>query len=225
MTILKSGLLERPAELPAFRFESPQPVPTVAELELRTQLERNERLSEELARLRETLQVDARNGEKAYQRGVSDGREAAAREAAAIDGERLTLIRKTAAEAVAELRQALGRLESLAPAVALAALDRLFADPGARSGFVLQQVRMQIQALAGRAVLAVEVAQRDVETEDAAAQLKALVEGVGAELRVLDTLPPGTCRLRTQLGGVDIGFDQQWGALRRLLEELAEPRP
>lgn len=221
MTLIKS----RDAKARSLAFEmtpKPEPAPHAAEVELasvRAELARLtvalERANTQAAAAARVHAATLRSAEAEARRlGEADGRRAADQAAVALQ------VGLTAAnEAVA---QRIGGLEALAAALAEAALARVLDDPSDPATLVREILRRQFRALDAASVLEAEVSEEDFPDPDSLQALGGALDRRQLRLSATRELPPGGCRLRLTLGGLDIGLGQQWGALRAVLTELAD---
>lgn len=128
--------------------------------------------------------------------------------------------RLEAAIVAAETRFAdtLAGSERLATLIAREALARLFTQGDDRAQLVLELIRHQIAQLEGIAVLSVAVS--SVDFGEQGAQDLAARTGLPKTTSFLirDDLTSGACTITLHLGEIEIGLDQQWGALAGLLD-------
>ncbi|MBO9714799.1 hypothetical protein [Sphingomonas sp.] len=149
---------------------------------------------------------------KAYEKGRGEGlRDAEVREA-----ERLDLLERVAEDALAAFGKRLDLLEALAPALAWAALDKLFADRTDWRDMTEAALARQLDALRRDAVLRVLVSSIDFP-EGVSLPLIA-----GASVEREAGLRGGACRIECRLGEVEIDVREQWSALAALLEQMGE---
>ncbi|MFT4025400.1 MAG: hypothetical protein QM676_01165 [Novosphingobium sp.] len=160
---------------------------------------------------------------------VSEARaegEAAGRLAAELEAEEdrersLELVRGGIEQAVAALADGRDRMEALALLVARTALEKLFGDDAGRKATVADLVKLQLEALERHMLLRIEVSRIDFPDTRELAEL-AGKSGLGPDqISANPDLAPGACRMQMRVGSLDLGLDQQWGAVRDLLDELA----
>ncbi|MBU6267859.1 MAG: hypothetical protein KGN34_09985 [Sphingomonadales bacterium] len=132
-------------------------------------------------------------------------------------------------QGIAAARDAMGQwhehAETLALLIARSALAKLFAGDEARTAAVTDLVRRQLAVIERDTVLAVTVARRDFPDTREVAALAAKLGIEPGLLAVSDDLDAGGCRMKLQLGTLDLGLDRQWGAVRDLLDGLAGLAP
>jgi len=170
----------------------------------------------ELAELRDAAQ-------SAFAAGEAKGREAGLREAADGEAERLARLEAGIADARDDLRQSLDGLERLAPALAAEALSGILGATDDRVSLVAAIVRRQLALIESRAVVHVEVSAADFVDDEALAALEGVLGAQGPSVHASVALKSGDCRIKLKLGTLEVGVDQQWGQLRALLQEMAEP--
>lgn len=162
--------------------------------------------------------------EQARTEGHAMGRQAGLTEADDGRAALLTAIKKAADSAIAELKTTLASLERLAPALAVAGLEKVLGPDADRARLMRQLIGRQLAGMKDQAVIAVEVSAADFAGEQLDA-LSAALAKPGLAVRAMDTLKSGDCRLVLQLGAIEAGVDQQWGRLRDLLTGLTTTPP
>lgn len=198
---------------------------------LREDLEAAEQAKAELAAelgARDTAAAEAATAhEEALAEAVAEaearGHEAGLAKGAEAKAEALGVLEAAAERALDQLRGDLRATETLAVALAKAALAKVFGDDADMSRRVTRLVRRQMEALDRSAVLRIEVA---AVTFADPADLDALRSDAGLEgieLSALDDLSAGDCRIRLRLGELEVGLGQQWGRLTALLDEALAP--
>jgi len=154
--------------------------------------------------------------EKARADGEAAGRVTGLREA---DDGREALAAKIATAtqlALERFAQEVASLERLAPMLAIEGLGRVFEPSDQRAELVRDVIRRQMSGLERQAVVCVEVSSADFPDADALPSVS------GAEVRALDEMKSGDCRIRLKLGALEVGLDQQWDRLREVLIDLAQ---
>lgn len=182
---------------------------------------RIEALELEIEELRGALAAQRVAGEQAVAAARTEG-ERAGRTAAG-DGvdKQLALLGKGVEAAVAAWQERLVDLDGLAPALARAALGKLFDGGEDHSRFVAGAIARQMRLLRRESLVAIRVSARDFRDEPALAALAAEA-GAGSVRVVADAdLASGECRIDLQLGHVDVGVGTQWAQLAAFLDELA----
>lgn len=242
MAVIKADqLLARRARAPEIRVPvlaplvaAPAPINPERLVELEDRLAELEdetaRLRSEKAEVAAALEaaLEAAEAESAKRTAESEAAvaeaEARGREAGFVEGseakaESIAVLEAAADRAMDQFRTDLRGMETLAVALSKAALAKVFGDDRDMAYRVGRLVRRQVEALDRDAVLRVDVATTDFA--DAAA-----VEGLlrdagldGIEVRTVDGLGTGGCRIRLRLGELDVGLSQQWSRLGALLDE------
>jgi type III secretion protein L len=208
--VLKSGSAAVGAKVRAF---GALPAAPARDPEIVRLAEANEALALALAARDETVAALEAKAETAYAAGEADGREAGRAEADDRESERRARIEEAAAAALAAVAAALDNTERQAALLARACLDRLFLAPENRATLVCDLIRRQVEALRGQAAVRIEVSAEDFADADALAAVAA-----GCEIAASPALASGDCTIDLALGAIDIGLDQQWGALRAALD-------
>lgn len=183
-----------------------------------------ERLRDEAAEQRAAIAGHEDDLKTAHAKGEAAGRVAGRKEA---DDGRAALAAKLEAatkSALQRLSDDLSSLERLAGLLAIEGLEKILGPSEDRAEQVLQLIRNQALGLQAQAILRVEVSQDDFPEAAQLAEVETAVGRPGAEVRASADLKSGDCRIKLQLGAVEVGVGQQWGRLREVLAELAEPR-
>lgn len=182
-------------------------------------LEALERENDELRAALAALRVESEQAVKAARAEGERQGKAAADDASE---KQLARLAKGVDSAVGHLQARLEDLDDLAPALARAALAKLFDDGGDHARFVSGAIARQMRLLRRESLVAVRVSARDFTDEQALAALGAEA-GTGSVRVVADAdLASGECRIDLQLGHIDIGSATQWARLADFLDELAE---
>lgn len=171
--------------------------------------------------LRAALAAQRVESEKAVKAARAEGERLG--KAAADDSaeKQLGLIGKGVTAAVDHWQARLQDLDALAPALARAALGKLFDGGGEQVGFVAQVIGRQMQLLRRESLVAVRVSARDFKDEQALAALGEQA-GTGSVRLVADgDLESGECRIDLQLGHIDVGAGTQWAEVAAFLDGLA----
>jgi flagellar biosynthesis/type III secretory pathway protein FliH len=235
-------LLARRARPPAIRppmvaapIPAPPPVdPQRLELELRVEAltEEAQRLRDEKAALEAAIEAAgaeaarlAREAEAAVAAAEEAGRAVGLAEGAEAKAEALARLEAAADRAMDQFRTDLRGMETLAVALSKAALAKVFGDDRDMAYRVARLVRRQIETLDRDAVLRVEVAAGDFTDPAALEGLVADAGLDGIEVKAIEDLQPGDCRIRLRLGALEVGLGQQWGRLSSLLDEALGAEP
>ena len=184
-------------------------------------------LEREIARLREELadreaEIAKHDDELAQARVAAElaGREAAEAEFEADRAAATERLEHGIAEARKDLKMAFEQAEALALLVARGTLDKLFGDPGERTEVIAALLSEQLERVGRELVVAVDVSRLDFPDTG---ELKELSKRLGLGAGILEArvdLDEGDCRMRLRLGTIDLGIDQQWGAVRTLIDEF-----
>jgi flagellar biosynthesis/type III secretory pathway protein FliH len=156
--------------------------------------------------------------DKARADGEAAGRDVGRKEA---DDGRDALAAKIEAATALALKQfadEIASLERLAPLLAIEGLGRVFEPSDQRADLVREVIRRQLAGLEAQAIVCLEISSTDFPDADGLPRVQ------GAEVRALDALESGDCRIRLRLGALEVGLDQQWDRLREVLADLAKPR-
>jgi flagellar biosynthesis/type III secretory pathway protein FliH len=158
---------------------------------------------------------------KALTEGEEAGRLAMEAE---IDDDRaasLALLGEGIEVAKAKLSQVLENAESIALMVAQIALDKMFGEPEARKAAAADLIRHQFRQIGFDSFVAIEVSRADYPNTSEVAELAASISVASDRVNVSDDLEAGSCRMRLQLGTLEIGLDHQWKSIRALLMTMA----
>jgi len=114
-------------------------------------------------------------------------------------------------------------MERLAALVARECLDQIFGNADDRVDQLCRIIRHQIVGIEAQALIRVDVSRSDFGEDAELDRLVAAIDGRNVEVRATDELDAGACQIKLVLGTLSVGIDQQWGRLRSMLTELAEP--
>jgi len=225
MGVIKaSDATARRARIPAFHVLAADAAPAPAQAAIadahRAELEGQvAALTEALEAAEAKLAALELDAEAREADAMEAGRAAGRLEGAAIADEALAILEASAAGAVDDLRESLRNVETLAVALAKAAVAKVFGEVGAPADRVSLIVRRQLAALERSAVLSVQVSTADFPDTEALAALQE-AGGLGpVELQARDELGSGDCRIRLRLGELEVGVGQQWARLAALFDE------
>jgi len=177
-----------------------------------------EQLREKLAAQHAAIAKHGDELKQSYDKGEAAGRTAGLKEA---DDGRAALFAQIAGAAERALKQfseELASLERLAPLLAIEGIERMLETSPGRAQFVREIIGRQIEDLQSQAVICIEVARTDFPD---GADLPQLPQ---TRVRAIEDLKSGECRIRLQLGSLEVGVDQQWSRLREVLTDMAGPR-
>ena len=184
-------------------------------------------LEREIERLREKLAgCDARiavhDDELAQARVAAElaGREAAQAEFEADRAAAVERLEQGIAKARNDLKEGFEQAQALALLVARGTLDKLFGDQGERTEIIAALLSEQLERVGRELVVAVDVSRLDFPDTG---EIIKLSERLGLGAGILGAkvdLDGGACRMRMRLGTIDLGIDQQWGAVRALIDEF-----
>lgn len=173
----------------------------------------------EIARLTKAL-TEARVQAKAdADKAREEGRKVGLAEAEEREEDRIDALRRGIDDATEAFDQRLELLDGLAPQLARAALDKLFAPADRFAEMVEAMLARQLGQLRRSSVVAIAVSPKDFA--DPSALAAAL--GTGEVAVALDSdLASGACRIDCRLGQIDLDVRAQWAELSALLEQMAE---
>lgn len=157
----------------------------------------------------------------AFSEGEEAGRAAAEAE---FDNDRaaaLALLSDGIEAAKVVLNNALENSESIALMVAQIALDKMFGELTLRKAATVDLIKQQFEQIGHDSFVVLEVSRGDFPNTDEVAELCASLSIMPESVRVSENLEPGDCRMQMELGSLSIGINQQWGAIRELLENMA----
>lgn len=207
----QSAVLVRPAAL----APASGPAPCIEELRLAEATTEAERLRVALA---DAQQAAAQAEARAREEGRREGRAAAATE----DAERTRLVGKALDDALEAWRESLSRLDALAPRIARAAVDKLFADSEMIGGLVERAAARRIELLRHESGRALRLSPEDFPDATALEALRGKIGFETIEIRLDPALSRGTCILDFKLGHADLSPEAQWRGLAAILDKMAE---
>lgn len=179
-------------------------------------------VQDELARRDETITSLRGDVEQAFVKGREEGHQLGIAAAEDRQTERLLVLENAAHQAVANVADGVASLERLSALLARDCLDIILGRSDDRTGMVRKIIEVQIAKIDKSMILTVEVSREDFPDTKALAVLSRQF-GNRTKFSTNAELPSGGCTMRLRLGSLEIGIDQQWGALRDLLEEMAMP--
>lgn len=183
---------------------------------------RIEALEREVDELRSALAKQRIEGEEAVKAARAEGERQGRAAAGDAADRQLGLLGKGVDSAVARWEARLGDLDGLAPALARAALAKLFDGGEDLKRFVAGVIARQMRLLRRDSLIAIRVSARDF-TDEAALAALGVEAGTGSVRLVADgDLASGECRIDLQLGHIDIGAGTQWAQVAAFLETQAE---
>lgn len=217
--LLKSGVghevrrfIDASPPATATRQASPAPDPRAIELA---------RLSAEVERLKRAREEEAEASDRAVAAAREEGRTQGLAEAQTREADRLATLSKALAESAASFQARLEGLDALAPALARAALGKLFVDIEDWAAPVEAMLARQLGELRRAAVVAVRVSPHDFPDAQAVAGLSNTLGIEGVRVEVDRELRAGASRIECRLGQIDLDLRAQSQALAALLEEMA----
>ena len=237
MGVIKADQLQaRRARAPEIRVPVlPTAAPAAAPVDPeRVELERRlEALTEEVSRLRDekivletAIEVAEAEAERLVREGETEavaaearGRDTGLAEGQEAKAETLARLEAAADRALDQFRMDLRGMETLAVALSKAALAKVFGDDREMAHRVARLVRRQVEALDRDSVLRIEVAAGDFADATALDELAVDAGLEGIEIKAVEELDAGDCRIRLRLGELEVGLGQQWGRLSALLDE------
>jgi flagellar biosynthesis/type III secretory pathway protein FliH len=183
-------------------------------------------LADALADCEAKLARAERDHEAALAEAVERGRAAGFEAGSGAKAEALETLQAGAERALEQLRGDLRGMETLAVALARAGLAKVFGDDRDMAGRVARLVRRQMEGLERATVLRIEVSSQDFAEVGSLDDLSHAAGLEGIEVKALDGLARGDCRIRLRLGELDVGLGQQWARLSGLLDDaLATEEP
>jgi flagellar assembly protein FliH len=223
--IIKSGHPSAQAVVRA--LISPAPVPVARpsrEDEERRAFQARIAALEEASRERDKAIAALRNElETAFEKGRKAGHAEGLAAANKRETERFALIEKTAVAAEAKFAESLVSLERLASLLARDSLDLILGNSEYRREILTAIIAKEVAKIEKSSLVEIAVSAHDFPDKRLLPTL-AKKTGVGAILFATHPdLVSGSCLVRLKLGSLDIGLNQQWGAVRARLAEIAEP--
>lgn len=223
MALIKRGESSgRPAIRPLGASLAPAPLSAIDReiMDLHAEIDRVQDKLAERDNAIAQLRLDA---EEAVKQAYEMGRTAGLKEAEDRETDRLFAIQDGIQVAQRDLRASLASLERLAPLLARDCLEVILGNPKFQKEALDAALSHQLENVARGSVLNVTVSALDVSDTNAAAAL-AMSSGLAAgAITVRDKMAAGSCVITLRLGTLEVGVNQQWPAVRSLLEQLALP--
>ena len=200
------------------------PPPSPLEIELQcAQAALDELKAEILTRERaaEALRAEI---DRAFHRGRAEG--LVEGEALAMDrsGAALELLQRSLQNAQNGLSAKLATIEGLAVVLTQTALEKVFGDASQFKDVMRDVIARQITLIGPHLVLGVIVSRVDFPDQTALDALAASLNHPHLSLAYDANLTSGDCRLKLELGQLDIGLCQQWSALKDVFNAIIEER-
>lgn len=158
--------------------------------------------------------------ETAYREGEAAGRTAGLKDAEDNQDARLAALNSGVEQALETFADVLaGQAENLAVRIGREALANILSDVGSYPDLLARIIRKQIVAAGSHSVLAIEVSTDDFPEPAQLDRLAATAGHPGLEVRAVEALTTGQCRIGMRLGALDAGVSQQWERLDALLSD------
>lgn len=172
----------------------------------------------EIAELRKALEDSRSQAGKAAAEAHKEGRLAGLAEAEKREEERVAPLGRAIESASAACSDQLAQLEHLAPALARAALAKLFEPAEEWTAMVEAALSRQLAALRRSVVVAIHVSPADFSD---AASLRHRFGGEGIAIELDAELRAGACRIECKLGQLNLDVRRQWETIAALLDDMA----
>lgn len=169
--------------------------------------------------LRAQLEHGKRQEHAAYEKGLREGAEQAARELRQSWDRQADAVARAARAAQDGFDKRLAALETLALDLAEAALGRVLGDTARHAELLAQTIAHHLRGLE-RNVVRVAVSGRDFPDEGALEGLASLPDLLRRSIEVRADLPAGACQVDLALGHADLGLPSQHERLTRLFATL-----
>lgn len=186
--------------------------------EAAAQLAQLERRDEESRKLIDDLRKKV---DQSFQDGLKEGRELGRKEADDGAAKALGRLGNGIERAIGLFERDLSKLETLAPAVAHAALARLIGRSDLHQDILTRSIAHHMTAIEAASIIRIEVSRRDFGDEEALARLGQAMGRPITDLSASNDLEAGGCRIKLSLGALEVGLEQQWAKLSTVLAGLA----
>jgi flagellar biosynthesis/type III secretory pathway protein FliH len=175
------------------------------------------RLEAEIAGLREALATAETDAVEAIAEAGERGITAGLAKAEVREADRVDALRAGLSSVATGFEAKLAALETLAPQLACAALEKLFGAVDSWTPMVEAMLARQLAALRRSTIVSVHVSGADFADPGAVEALSgsALRAAIDPELRA------GTARIECRLGQIDLDVRDGWSKLAKLLGEMA----
>jgi flagellar biosynthesis/type III secretory pathway protein FliH len=191
--------------------------------ERETLLRRISKLEEDLRRRELEAEELATYAERAREEGTEQGYESGLIAAQDRQSERLDLLERSLQKAQADLSDSLGSLSRLSALLAQDCVDIVLGNAGDRAEFITRIAQAQIAKLDRAMLCDVNLSRLDFPDDQSIGSLVQRLGGPHIHCVARDDLPSGACIMTLKLGRISVGIDQQWPALRTVLDQLALP--
>jgi flagellar biosynthesis/type III secretory pathway protein FliH len=225
VSVIKSGNL---AGLSSVRPIASQAQAAVVALQ--RQDEERERLHRRIAGLESELRerdvaidVLRKDVERAFEEGTAKGHAAGLADAEDKQNDRLGRLEASARKAQEGVAAGLVSLERLAALLARECVDKVLGNAQDRADLIGYIIAVQLAKIDKSMLLAVEVSREDFADDEALAALAQRLAPLTVVIEANGEMASGACAMRLRLGRLSVGIDQQWGALKELLTQMAEP--
>src|ERR1700710_411557 len=171
----------------------------------------------------DAIEVLRKDVPRAFDDGMAQGRDGGLAEAQDCQAERLAVLETAARDAKAEVAAHLGSLERLSALLARDCVGKGLGDSAEHADLIARIVAAQIARIDKAMLLGIEVSRSDFPEDAALAGLALRLGFAPSAITARGDLPAGGCIMVLRLGRMNIGIDQQWGALAALLDDMALP--
>ncbi|HJT42308.1 MAG TPA: hypothetical protein VJ750_02290 [Rhizomicrobium sp.] len=192
--------------------------------------EERDALLRRIAKLEEEIrQREAAAGElraavtQAREDGMEEGYEAGLAAAQDRQSERLALLEKSMIQAQANLAGSLASFSRLSALLAQDCVDIVLGNASDRVDIIRRIIEAQAAKIDRSMLVAIRVSRLDFPEDHKIESLREETGLTSINVTAADDMPSGSCLMTLRLGSISVGIDQQWPALRRLLDELALP--
>jgi flagellar biosynthesis/type III secretory pathway protein FliH len=176
-------------------------------------------LEKELALRDKTIGELGKARQEGFEQGFAEGKIEGKGSADNGVANRLAALDTAIKAAATSLQDYLSSTQGLAALLARASLDRIFTNDESRTALVLAAIDRQLKEIDRQSVLLISVARADFP--DDADLGKLITQTAGIKVQARDDLKSGACLFDLELGRIEAGIDQQWGAMRSVLTDLA----
>ena len=156
----------------------------------------------------------------AYTDGEAAGRIAAEDEFNEDRSDALEALKDSLSTSQVDFGKALKGFETLALLVAVEAVEKLLGDGAHYREALAKLIAHQVGKIDSASIVSIDVSRDDFPDTREVAAIEKTIGGERDKLSVVDSLEAGACRIKLNVGAIEIGFGQQWGALKDLLETI-----
>lgn len=137
--------------------------------------------------------------------------------------ERLRLLEKSMMQAQTAAVECLTSLSRLSTLLAQDCVDIILGDASDRTEFISSIIETQLAKIDRAMLISIDVSRLDFPNDQLIAALVEKRRLSSVSVKAADDMPSGSCVINLRLGRIAVGINQQWPALKAVLDEMSLP--